>query len=476
MRLRNTLAALLIFAGLAAFIYHYEYRGEAGREEAKRSEERALAFQTDRVKGIRIERKDGEPVELKREAGRWRLDRPFSTRADADKVASILSTLEFLRIEQTLDNVTEQERQDFNLAEPSARVVLQVAPEDPNGALEEKVLLLGDKAPLGSHHYAARPGSAEVMIVSGGADSILSHDAASLRYKKVVGIDTWKVARFRIEKGGDVLGLQREGDAWRLEAPISFPADASKVQGLWYDIQSAEAQSFESEAPSSSDLERLGLARPALTLVVEATEGAEPVRVAFGAPPGHDPVYARRSDMAAVMAVDRAVFEKLEQAAGEVEGFRDARVAPVDRYRLDRIELAAQGSETLTLEKDDESRWRNGGGEGGEVPSERVNALLDAVEELRATGFVDSPEPGAAGDPALRLTLREKTEEEQTTVTASLQPASGAGGAPRRFVSSAAASVYLVPPEKVASLEEAIRALSTPAEPAAGGAGSEAVP
>jgi hypothetical protein len=467
MRFRNTLLALLVFGALAAFIYFYEYKGETAREEQERAGKSALVFKREDLSQIEIARPDAEPVVVKKESGIWTLQRPLVTRADPDRVDSLVSSIEFLRVEETLADATPEEKKQFQLDPAAVTVTLTGQGQEPGAAPATQVLRVGDKAPLGSNRYAARGDAAEVLLVSGGLDSLLSADAASLRYKKVVGIDTWKVARFRVETPAGRVALAHAANHWTLEEPGPFPAEEGKVQSLWLDLQGAEAQTFETEAPSPADLERFGLTRPAATLTVEEKDAAAPVRVAFGDPDPNGPVYARRSDLEAVMRVERKVLDALRGAAADPSGLRDARVAPVDRFKLATIEIRRPGAGAVTLHKDDVSRWHWGTPEGAEVPSEQVNALLDAAENAKASGFLEGAS-GAPVDAVLTLALTEKSDEDARTVTVSLLPESGTAGAPRRFSTSVSTSVYLVSPELAATLLQAASALKEPAaEPAA---------
>lgn len=462
MRFRNTLLALLIFGALAAFIYFYEYKGDEKREENERVEKSALVVKREDVQQIEIARPGSDSVVVKKDSGQWRLQRPLATRADPDKVDSLLSSLEFLRIEETLTDATPDEKKQFQLDPASVTVTVTQAGKEPDAPPASQVLRVGDKAPLGSNRYALRGDSGDVLLVSGGLDALLAADAASLRYRKVVGVDTWKVARFRVETPAGHIALAHTAERWALEDPGSFPADDSKVQSLWLDLQGAEAQAFETEAPTPADMERFGLARPAATLTVEEKENASPVRVTFGDPDPNGDVYARRSDVEAVMRVERKLLDSLKGAAADPSALRDARVAPVDRFKLAAIEVRRPGAPAVALHKDDVSRWHWGAPDGAEVPSEQVNALIDASESTRANGYLEAG-GGAAGDAVMTIVFTEKSGDDVRTVTVGLLPESGTAGAPRRFTTSVSSSLYLVPPDLASTLLQAASALKEPA-------------
>ena len=461
MRFHNTLLALIVFVGLAAFIYYYEYRGEEARENAQRAEGEVFDFEREKVTGLEIVKPGGATVQIVKQDGEWRIASPLQTRADPDKVDALLSSRDFLRIDRTIDDPEPLE--SYKLQDPQARVTLTLAASESD--TQKTALLIGDKAQTGGGFYAARPDAKEVLKVSGGVDAILAADGASLRDKKIIGIDSWSLKRFRIERQGHAVALVKQDDDWRLESPISFPADRNEVQEIWSELGSAEAESIESEKPAPTDLSRFGLATGVLTLIAEGSEAA-PVRVVFGRPEAAGAVFAQRSGMDAVMKVKAELFQKLEEAIGDVDALRDRRLAPVDRFRLGGIAVESPQS-SFSLEKDEGSQWKWGGVEGPAAASEDVNALLDAIEELKASDFEDDPPVVEQAGPRLTLTLREDGGEQKRSVTirVSSKPPDASGR--WRLTSSASTSVYLVPQEVAQKLIDKAAGIKEPV-PAAG--------
>jgi len=459
MRIRNTILALILLSGLGLYIYYYEYRGEESREAARRSEEEVFPFDQDSIRGLEITAEGGGTVSLARENGAWRIVSPIESPADQDRIRSILNGLGSLRIARRLDDVTDADRKEFKLEPPVARVQLRLAPSD--GGPEESDVVIGDKTPVGSNRYVSRPGGGQVMIVSGSLDSVLSADPSTLRLKKLIGMESWKMGRVRIERQGATLELAKSDGAWRLVAPIDFPADGTKVQSLLGDLQSAEAGGFESETPDDAELARLGLSDPALTVTVTPDSEGAPVTLTFGAPAGADKAYARRADMKAVAWVATDLLGKLEKAVEEGTDLRDRHPAPIDRFMLSRLEITS-GDRRILLFKDDASKWRWGAADGPVVGSEQVNGLIDALVEMEATSFDEQPGT-PPGEASLSVSIFQGTDTEQKEIAIHVLPASEDAEVPRRVVSSESASVYLVPVDAVTKLDEAVASLEEPA-------------
>ncbi len=449
--LLKTALALVVAGALWTFIYQYEFIGEQAREEALAAEKKVFMHDFDDVSGLEITSGSME-LSLLKESGDWRIKAPLETRADPDKVRAILSDLEYLEISEQFEEVGEEELGGFNLVEPAATVTLRLS-----GAEEQAALSIGDKAPVRGGYYALRPDSRKVLVVSGSLGDLLAANPESLRYRKLVGADLHRVRRLSIVKGDSRLSVTRVDDDWRLEEPFSFPADGSKIGELWRELQGVEAEAFESEQPSIEELVDLGLSPPRLSLRVEEQEEADPLTLEFG-PSG----LARRSDMTAVMRIGTGALEKLEQVVSNVRELRDARVAPFDRFRLSGIEIRRAGS-TILLEKDERSRWRWGSLDGAEVQSEKVNALLDAVEELEGVDFIDSPPDGTSGA-AVTMTLREGHDADSRQVVLNLLERAAAEET-RRITSTASEATYLVPAGAVEALLEGISGVGDEPQP-----------
>ncbi len=107
------------------------------------------------------------------------------------------------------------------------------------------------------------------------------------------------------------------------------------------------------------------------------------------------------------------------------------------------------------------------------MPSESVNALLDAIEAVKATGFIDGP--GATGRTpeasALTLILTEGSGESARSITVKIPARADGGDASpgmRPVTSTASTSVYLVPAAAVQTLLERASELTAPAPASAG--------
>jgi hypothetical protein len=393
---RNTLVALLVFGGLLAWVYFYEYRGEEGRKKAEAAGKKVFDFETDKAQSLEIT-KSGATLSLTKADGQWKLTSPIAARADSDEVSGLLSTLSWLEVNQKIE-ATPADLDTYKLEDPPFRLTLTT-----EGGTAPFVLAIGDKAPIGGVYYARRLGAGagdagDVITVSSSIDRLMEATADKLRYKKVVGVDSWKVSRFSIVRGGSMVAFTKNGEDWRMDSPASFPADRGKVSNLLYDLTSISAEGFEPEGTTAGSV---GLSRPEATLQIDVKDGT-PVTVEFSAKDPDGVVRARRPDMAEIFKVKPDLLDKL---APKLDEYRDMRVAPVDRWQVSEIDAVSPDGEKKIV-KDTESNWRWGDPNGPTLDQKMVNDLLDALDAAKATGVregADSKEIGLSG---VRLSVK----------------------------------------------------------------------
>lgn len=446
MKARNTLVALLVFGGLFAWVYFYEYRGEEGRRKAEAAEKKVFDFETDKAASLEIE-KSGTKVSVRKEDGQWKLTSPIAARADSDEVSGLLSTLSWLEVNQKIE-ATPADLETYKLKDPPFRLTLTT-----EGSTAPFVLAVGDKAPIGGVYYARRGDAGDVITVSSSIDRLMEVTADKLRYKKVVGVDSWKVTRFSIARDGSMVAFAKNGEDWRIDSPVSFPADRGKVSNLLYDLTSISADGFEPEGTSAGSV---GLAKPEATLQIDVMDGS-PVTVEFSAKDSGDPnglVRARRPDMAEIFKVKPDLLDKL---APRLDDYRDMRVAPVDRWQVSEIDAVSPDGEKKIV-KDAESNWRWGDPNGPTLDRKMVEDLLDALDAAKATGVRDGADSRGVGTEPQGVRLSVKAGS-----AAPVEVRIGAEQDGKVLVgSSASTAIYEVEKSLVDRISDSVRALKAP--------------
>lgn len=452
MKLRNTILAFVLLAALGSWIYFYEYKGEEGREKAETAAKKVFDFETDKADGLDIVRPDGT-LSVKKENGEWRVTSPIQARADAEEVSGILSTLSWLEVDKKIE-AGEADLDQFKLKEPPLKITLHPGDQKP-----EMTLAIGDKTPIASSYYARR-GDGQVVTISSSIDRLMETTADKIRYKKIVGLDSWKVTRLSVSRGGSVTSFGKTGEDWKLESPVAFPADRTKVSSLLGDVTAMTADGFEADGTKPGSV---GLDHPEATLQLQEGEG-KAVTVELSAKDPSGTVRARRTDMPEIFKVKGEILDKL---ALKADDYRDLRVAPLDRWSVSEIRGKAPAGEKVVV-KDSESNWRWGTKDGPTIDRKEVEDLLEALDATKAVTFADGAEAArkaVGASPELTLSLR-------AGESAPVEVRVGAEDAGKvRVGSSVSSSVYEVDKPAVEKLMAAFQALKAPSPTAAATSG-----
>ena len=491
MPVRRAVAAVVVLAGLVAFLYYYEFKGETARQEAQEERTRALSFVNEAIERVRLDRQGGTTIEIIRQGGAWHLASPLATRADDRIVEGMLNDLKSLKIERTLEGVETAERGTFGLEEPAARVVLSVGHDGGSVGSEEAeddamALDIGGPVPVSGGRYAARPGQEGVLLVAGNLTTILEATADRLRQKKVIGMDSWNIRKVAMKSQDGSVMLEKTGDSWRLTGPVTVPADGARVESILSSLTSAEAAGFAEEKPSYEQLSSFGLTPEAGAIDLEVTGEDGAVHAVLGRSGAEESTWAKRSDMDAVMSIGASLRESVASALAEPESLRDPRPARFNRFALSGLTIVEESGakRTRDLFKDATSSWHLGSEEGAAIPAERVNAILDALEMLVADRWETSEKTST--QEALSIAFKEhapaggETAAQPLSLTVGVPGDSDGTAAPgirESTIGSSLASVrYVVPGsgvvkllEAVAQLEEPVAAVADAAQPPAGG-------
>ena len=389
--------SLVLLVGLAAVVLVLETRrGDDGDGTAA---DRAIPFERSDLKAIAIRGKDGA-LRLEKAGDAWLLTEPLAADSDPDAVEGLLSSMESARIERRLGE--DPGPAAYGLAPPGTVLTLELA------AGETRVLGVGEGSPIGGGFYALLPDGKEVAVVGASLGDVTRQTALSLRDKRLLDFDPWKIRRLRIERGRDSVLLERPEPGWRLREPIESPADGPTITDLLTALQGLRARTFVSEKPAGADLRRFGLSPPAarMTLLQEGWDVEK--SVLFGKATG-DGRLARTVGRDPVVTVPGEFWEKVRTGIFDL---RRKDILDVSQYRIGSITAAVDGGPALVITRRPEDGWGVSGPVTGAVKSETVDELLRHIANLKAVSFIDHPtgaqRAALSRRPALDLTLQEE--------------------------------------------------------------------
>ncbi len=313
-------------------------------------EARSLSIQTAGNAGVR--------VRIRRDGARWKFETPLIAAASKTAVEVVVGELNALRAKSFPANLPA--------TLPSAAPTLRITLEG-NGVNE--TLFVGDPVPVpaaatgsnpapAAEFYAQLEGRPAVFTVALPTDLLRRLGAAqeTLREKRILDFDPaqvtaialtspaqprqWPIALQRLEtppgQPADVTPL------WQLvvrgenaQGPQTLPAERAAVARLLERLALLEAEKFQSDAPTSADLEEWGFNRPLREVTLTLAGNAAPLVLRLGTDANRTTMFARAGtpgdpgnsiyqvnaaierdlDLAPLAWRDRAVAEPLPPAA-----------------------------------------------------------------------------------------------------------------------------------------------------------------
>jgi hypothetical protein len=269
-----------------------------------------LKVKRDAVASLQVEGPEGAYTLARDAKGEWAFTKPVATKAGRWAVDGLLGSLENLR----MDAVAAEDAKDmkpYGLDKPARRVTLGLV----DGAM--RTLEIGKET--AEKKYPVRvEGQPLVALVPATLSEDLAKGMANLRAKRLLEVATYDVAGFDATEGGATKTFEKtttkdkdglESSKWKRTAPDAKDLETSKVEDALFKIGGVEAQEFV-DAPKA-DAE-YGLDAPVFRLSLRMAEGKPGSEIAIGR--RGDLAYARRSEDAAVLKVDKAKADELIEA------------------------------------------------------------------------------------------------------------------------------------------------------------------
>lgn len=393
MRLKTNVVISIIFIALLSFVYFYEVRGgEERRVEAERAR-KLLDLSQHEAQRLTIDRGDTVLV-LQRDQGTWRLVAPIETGADEEAVERYLRTLTELEVEGDPMRDSAAVAADpgvlsaYGLESPRLRVHVQGLTDGP--ALD--TLRFGDDTPTDQFTYVQRGATSanpEVARVRAWRFDNLDKGAFDLRDRRLLAFAVDQVRGLRLQhQGGAAVEASKSAAGWRLDTPITRPADDTQLNDLLKAVQNAKTEQIVLDAPTPVQLESAGLtaATAAIEFTIWLGDDRVEKRLLLGVPAGDEgSLQGRDTSRGHVFAVDSTVVNKLRLT---VDDLRDKRIVHVEPDSIASIELHENNTRVWAASRDTAGTWTLVQPQARAAKAWRFTTLLSDLDALRATRFV----------------------------------------------------------------------------------------
>jgi len=386
---RTFLVLLVVAAALGGYVY-YDSKREPG--DGKTQEKVFADVQSDKIEQLTVKSAAGEQTTVKKQGAGWQVTQPAPTAADEAEISGMTSNLASMEVQRVVDEQPSDVKQ-YGL-EP-ARIEVSFT----SGGKEHK-LLLGQKTPSGSDLYARLPDKSRVFLIASFLESMFNKSTFDLRDKTILKVERDKIDGIEIVLPDRTTKFARQNADWRLTAPIAARADFGAIEGILGRLNATPMKAIvDPEVSDPKKLQEYGLDKPAATVHVNA--GSSQAGLAIGKSAGEGVVYAKDLSRPMVFTVEQALADELKKPADDfrVKDLFDARA-----FNTTRIEVVRNG-QTLAFEKDKDA-WKQVTPVAKAADTAKVEALLTALTNARATGFTDKAADTGLEKPELSVTIK----------------------------------------------------------------------
>ena len=375
MSFRRTLILTLVVMALGVWVYFVERPGM----EADQAPDRLLTVKAEDVASIILSYPDRPSIELLRERSGWRMTGPIESAADGQAVERLLTTIEELELERRIGADERQAMEVYGLGEQGEQANLELGLADGSTL---PAIIVGRTTPVGFSAFARLAGSEEIAVTP-----LLFHTGVKkypfdLREKRLLVFEPKNVIAIELsspEKG--TIGLQRQGNRWRITTPVTDEADREQVEGLLLSATQLKASAFFDDKKASG---KLGLARPAFSIRIEVA-GQGHAQLAFGkavpesAPPAS---YVVRLPDGQVAKVESAMRVRLDKDLGTL---RDKRLFDCEPQQVGRMVFERSGRAGFALERGDSGSWAMEPEVGGPLRQALIERALGGLTGMAGT-------------------------------------------------------------------------------------------
>jgi hypothetical protein len=404
--LRSFVLLLVIALGLGGYVYFVESKRDPSSGDAR--EKVFAGTQADAIQEIAVKSEKGERTALKKTDGTWQIVEPAKAPSDSAEVSGITSNLSNLEMQSVIDE-KPQDLKQYGLDPARVEVAFKAGGQ-------ERRLLIGRKTPPGTDLYAKLGDNPRVFLVSSYLDSTFNRSTFDLRDKAVLAVDRDSIEAVTITAGDRSVRFNKAGNNWRIAAPIEARADSSAVEGLVNRLGTLQMKSI--AAPDAKSLAEFGLDKPSATVQLGA--GSSQATLLLGKSAGEAVVYARDASKPMVVTVDAGLLEDLKKEPGT---YRQTDLFDARAFNASHLDVTTSAG-TVKFEKaraknkdgQEEERWRQIAPTQQDVDNSKLDALLTAVTQTRATSFVESVDKTGLDKPELTATVKSDEGKREETV------------------------------------------------------------
>jgi len=299
----------------------------------------------------------------------WRFTRPLTARADAERIETLLGTLQRVRVSGFVADSPLVDLGSLGLQPAETELVIGRGTND-------LIRLQFGKSPTNASEYTfvRRVATTNLVLVPTEAAMLVRLPLANFRDRRLApslaGADG-----LAFRSGTHEVSLQRQGTNWTMAGAPPVSADSARVAQVLTQLEEMPIVDFPADVPA--DLARYGLDHPGREWIVRRGTN-ELVRLTFGADHGPDKAFVRRADEMPVYSVPLAEVLRLPESSSQL------RQLQFDATNVVQITVEQKGRARV-VKRGAEGSWQGTASEPGILFDEAVNEILYRI------GHLDTP-------------------------------------------------------------------------------------
>lgn len=373
----NTLVALAFLGALWGTFAYYDRRKSRESPKAESThEEKILSLDSSHIQSLTLKSRNGQPVFCRREGGNWAILEPTKLPADQSTISSFLNSLTTATVDEVVDPHPSNPK-DFGLDPPATTVEVSTDTKP-----EKFTLRLGDETPTSGGVYAQVAGNPRVVTLASYVKSSLEKSLFDLRDKRAVTLDADGIQRMEVESKGKKWVLQKNPEGvWDLVLPPPVRADRFSVDSLVNQVRGLSMQSVVAE--DKRNAAKFGFGAPALRVKLGGPGGSQTLVLGEkGKDKDSGRYYAMNSALEPIFTLNTDFLTQFQKDPADL---RDKELFSFSAFEVKRAEVETpKGHRVFEQQKD---KWKQTAPSAKDETTEKVEALLNRLRDLRANCF-----------------------------------------------------------------------------------------
>ena len=237
---------------------------------------------------------------------------------------------------------------------------------------------LGDQTPTSSGVYAQIAGNPRVVSLPSYDKSSLEKTLFDLRDKRAVTLDTDQISRIEAESKDKRYTLEKNPDGvWDLVLPPPVRADRYSVDGLVSQLRTVTMQAVVAE--DKKDLSSYGFQSPTLRVALKAPNGTQTLVLGKKDGERYD---AMNSALEPIFTVENSFLNQFQKDPAD---FRDKDLFSFSTFDVKHLEADTPKGHWAFEQQN--NKWKETAPKAKDVPSDKVETLINSIHGLRADSF-----------------------------------------------------------------------------------------